>query len=159
MRAKGIKLTLGHLAWFYFISSILFLSGIAWILFRYFPIRHEDLTGLRSSSEVWCLKIHGGLAMAFLILLGTLIPVHIRRGWSAKLNRPNGVLFITLILILILSGYELYYTGSENLRDLSHWAHIIFGVLSPVFLAWHIRAGRARQKHLLKHTPEINTRD
>ena len=61
-----------------------------------------------------------------------------------------GVFFITVMLILTLSGYELYYAGAERIRDWSHGIHVIFGVLSPVFLAWHIAAGRIRQKRLLK---------
>ena len=154
MRARGMKLDLEHLTWFYSIFSILFLSGLIWIGRHYLRPCNPEVEICSSSVEPALLKIHGAAAMAYLILFGSLIPIHIRRGWSAKINRGNGAFLIVINLTLIVSGYGLYYGGSEGLRFLSHWVHVIIGVLLPVFLVWHIKVGRKGVKRRLHSTHE-----
>ena len=140
MSTKGIKLSSGHLLWFYSAFLTLFLSGMVWIVVHYY-IRcgGEDCI---PSLEPDILKIHGAAAMLALILFGTLFPIHIRRGWVAKINRGNGTFLIGVTVILIVTGYGLYYGGSEGVRFLSHWIHIALGSLFPLFVLWHIVSGR-----------------
>ncbi len=125
-----MKLSRRHLSWSYTAFASLYLSGILCIFFHGF------------------LKIHGAAAMFTLIILGTLIPIHMKKGWKAKRNRRNGVFLISVNLLLILTGYSLYYAGGERLRSVSYWMHIVIGVLFPAILVRHIIEGRkTREKH------------
>lgn len=80
--------------------------------------------------------------MAFLIALGILIPMHIRRAWQARRNRANGAFFVTIIGILVVTGYGLYYFGDEHLRSITSWIHLMLGLVAPLLLVWHIWLGR-----------------
>jgi len=148
LRPNGMKLSRRHLSWSYTAFAMLYLSGILWI-FLHYGVRYQNEIGKSVHPlEPWSLKIHGAAAMFTLIILGTLIPIHMKKGWKAKRNRQNGVFLISINLLLMLTGYSLYYAGGERLRSVSYWAHIIIGVLFPAILAGHIIGGRkTREKH------------
>ena len=155
MRPKGMKLSPRHLTWLYSVFSVLYLSGLLWIFLHYF-FHYRSEMGEPHPFEPLSLKIHGAAAMLALIMLGTLIPIHMKRGWAAKMNRGNGMILIGANLLLILTGYALYYAGKENLRLWSCWVHSILGILFPVFLVWHIIEGRKSRLKALKrnHPPK-----
>ena len=88
------------------------------------------------------MKVHGAAAMLVLVVLGTLIPLHIRRGWSAGINRRTGLVLIAVMASLIATGYGLYYFGDESLRAAAVEAHDLIGVLAPVVILWHVLRGR-----------------
>jgi hypothetical protein len=88
------------------------------------------------------MKLHGGAAMLALIVLGTLLPGHVRRAWNAKKNRFTGAGLLALNALLIISGYALYYCGSEQTRPLISTLHWILGLVLPITIASHIWQGR-----------------
>lgn len=142
MKRRGIQLSPRHRRWFYTVTVLLFLSGAAWALFGWLAERNESRADFFRSLKPWSLKLHGAAAMAFLVAMGILIPTHLKRGWQAQRNRGNGVLFVSVIAILVLTGYGLYYFGDERWRTVTSWTHLSLGLVSPVFLAWHIWLGR-----------------
>ena len=97
--------------------------------------------------QPWLLKIHGGAAMAFLVALGILIPTHIKRAWQVRRNRANGAFFVTVMGVLVVTGYGLYYFGDDRWRSAASWMHLILGLAAPALLALHIWFGR-RDIHL-----------
>ncbi len=84
------------------------------------------------------LKFHGAAAMAFLVVFGTLIPTHIKKGIAAKKNRISGGLLIGFFSALIVTGYLLYYAGNEDVRAFSSQFHIYLGLASVVILVPHV---------------------
>ena len=138
MRTDGMQLSVRHRAWLYGTFVALFLSGVAWMMLHWGP-PHDGV----HPGESWALRVHGAAAMATLIMLGTLVPLHIKRGWQARRNRGDGLVMITVNLVLGATGYGLYYAGGEQWRFVSRWAHIVVGLLLPVVIVWHVRAGRA----------------
>ena len=80
--------------------------------------------------------------MGALVILGTLIPLHLRRGWVAGRNRFSGVAFTCICGLLVVTGYALYYVGSETLRNWASYLHIAVGLGAPLALTWHIWRGR-----------------
>ena len=88
------------------------------------------------------MKAHGFAALGFVLLLGTLLPGHVRRAWHARKNRANGAFFLTAISLLTFSGYTLYYLGDETWRNAVSQFHLWLGLASPLLLFWHIRHGR-----------------
>jgi hypothetical protein len=127
--------------------GILFLSGAVWWgLHRWFPVAGE-FGALPHPWEPGLLKIHGAAAMVALIIFGTLVPLHMKRGWGARLNRPNGVMLVAFFLLLTASGYVLYYAGGEQSRSVASLVHTVLGLAFPLVLLWHIARGRRARRH------------
>jgi cation transport ATPase len=144
MRRNGIQLSRRHLFWLYGSFGLLLLTGIVWLIFHYFVHTVGEFGPVTHPLEPWSLKIHGAAAMITLVILGTLIPGHIRRAWHARKNRTTGVVLIALIVVLIASGYALYYFGGEQTRPIISALHWILGLTFPATLIWHIWIGRKR---------------
>jgi hypothetical protein len=141
MKIRVFKLRPGHRRLLYAVSLLLLLSGALWAW-----INHLDQTAQASERirdfKPWLLKLHGLSAMVFVLLLGTLLPGHVRRAWRARKNRRNGAFFLTAVGALTLSGYLLYYIGGEAWRNALSIFHLWLGLAAPIVLFWHIRSGR-----------------
>lgn len=142
MKRRGIQLSPRHKRWFYTVSMTLFLSGAVWVLFGWLAERNETRVDFFRMLKPWMLKLHGAAAMAFLVAIGILIPTHLKRAWRARRNRINGTFIVTLLALLILTGYGLYYFGDDHWRSAASWIHLILGFAAPILLAWHIWHGR-----------------
>jgi len=119
---------------------LLFMTGAGWLV--------ADQMKETASGEGWqaaaasLLMIQGGAAMATLLLLGALFPLHIRRGWRARRNRLAGTAMVTCNAVLILTAFGLYYFGSEMLRPWASGVHIGGGIFLPVLFLVHVIVGR-----------------
>jgi len=136
------KVTLSpfHKRSFYLALGLLWASGAVWLFFYYVGL-HKEVTS-SFPLQVWTLKIHGALAMIFMIILGSLLPVHIRLAWNQNRNRLAGAWLIGLNAFLIITGWMLYYVGNETTRtwiSLLHWST---GLGLPLFVYMHIRFAR-----------------
>lgn len=146
MQRSSFRLSRPLKAAVYLIFAALLVTGAGWMLAQ-----------SRLEEEAWAkiprllLKIHGGAAMLALLLLGALT-LHVKRGWIAGRNRLSGVLLVAVNAFLGLSGYGLYYAGSETFRAwLSYW-HAWIGLGLAALLPAHVLIGRliARRLHQRK---------
>ena len=137
-----MRMSRGHLRWVYASCALLFASGALWLLFHYFARASDALGEGPHPLEVWWLRLHGAAAMLMLAVLGSLLPIHIRRGWHQRKNLLPGSVLAVLALLLIVSGYALYYFGSEEARPWISASHWILGLGAPLLLVWHIASGR-----------------
>lgn len=141
MKRRGLQLSRRHRRMLYTACLTLFISGAAWAW-----LQHLDEAGNAGDALVKLkqplIAIHGFSAMAFVLLLGTLLINHVRRAWHARKNRKNGVFFLAATSLLTLSGYALYYLGNEDWRNAASQFHLWLGLAAPVLLAWHIILGR-----------------
>lgn len=141
MKRRWLQIRRGHRLLLYAISLTLFLSGIGWTW-----IQHLDEAGnagnplLRMKTTL--IAVHGLGAMAFVLLLGTLLVSHVRRAWHARKNRKNGAFVLAAVSLLTLSGYALYYTGNEDARNAVSSFHLWLGAAAPALLLWHTWSGR-----------------
>ena len=88
------------------------------------------------------LMLHGGGAMVTLLLLGALVPLHIRRAWRSGRNRLTGPIMIAVNAVLIATAFGLYYAGSDTLRPWMSDLHIAVGIALPLALLVHVWLGR-----------------
>jgi hypothetical protein len=160
MKPRALQLHRAHRLLLYVISLTLFLSGIGWAW-----IQHLDELGKAGDSllqaKTGLIAIHGFSAMAFVLLLGTLLASHVRRAWLGRKNRPNGVFFLAAVSLLALSGYALYYLGNESVRAAVSRFHLWLGAAAPALLFWHILAGRKaaiqkREVHANDSAPNLS---
>jgi cation transport ATPase len=150
VRKRPFQLTPRHKRWLYLIASVLFLSGTLWWLADIASERQWPGANLTHASKPFLLKIHGGFAMAFLFMLGTLWPNHIRRAWQAGQNRRSGVTLLAWLAALTATGYGLYYLGDEHLREWTAKAHDALGGLALVVLLAHVWLGRRSQAKAIR---------
>jgi hypothetical protein len=124
----------------YAVFAALVATGIGWLVADW----HKDPVG----PEFWqlvasdLLMVHGGTAMAALLLLGALFPLHIRRAWRTGRNRLTGPTMIGVNAALIATAFGLYYAGSDTLRPWISDLHIAVGLALPAFLTLHVWLGR-----------------
>jgi hypothetical protein len=122
--------------------AVLFITGAGWLLADEMKESGEGW----QSAAAWLLMTHGGMAMATLLLLGALVPLHVRRGWLARRNRSSGTIMVTCNAVFILTAFGLYYLGSESLRPWASRLHIAIGLLVPILLVVHILLGRRSRR-------------
>jgi len=149
-----IKLSRRHQLWIYSISVSLVVSGVGWLVAHYFLAGAGEFGDAPHYSEPWWLKLHGALAMAFLVVFGALLPAHAFRAWRLNKNRYSGALMMSMAFILIISAYGLYYAGGDVLRDwlgLIHWITGLAAVAGLVLHIWMGKRNRTRVGHQLQH--------
>ena len=138
-RPDSIQLKRLQRYFLYVVLALLFLSGVAWAYWNY-PIGSSG--DFEASAKGWAIKIHGAAAMGILVLIGMLLSAHVRFAWRARRNRPNGSVFLSAFAVLTITGYGLYYAGSERLRAWTSWIHLAVGLALPILLLVHILLGR-----------------
>ena len=153
MRPDSIRLSRRHKIAFYGILAVVFATGAIWAWLHYFARSENDFGPSRT--ETWMLTVHGLVAAASLLIIGTLLPLHVKSAWRAQRNRSNGILMLAVTSLLILTGYCLYYIGNERFRSWTSWTHLIVGLALPAFLIIHIWRGRATRnlKRSRHHSP------
>lgn len=132
------RLGSAHRRLIYAMVTVLFVTGAAWAWLRYL----SGAVGLdvrqALAANAILMKVHGGAAMVALVLLGTLLPRHVRVGWKLSRNGRSGVLMLVLCGALVASGHLLYYAGGEAVRHATSWIHLAVGLALPLPLAVHV---------------------
>lgn len=93
--------------------------------------------------------LHGFTATALLVLVGALLPVHVRGGLRLARNFVSGILLLTVLAALALTGWAIYYVINEDLSVFASMLHLGAGlaILAPLSVhAVHgLRLRRARE--------------
>jgi len=141
-RPNRVRLSPRHERWVAGTSLALLLSGVLWLLFHYFVAAPGEFGEARHPLEAWWLRLHGAAAMGFLIVLGTVLPVHASPALALRRNRGTGAAVLCLIAALLVTGYALYYAGSEELRPWISAIHWAIGLIAAPALVLHGFAGK-----------------
>jgi len=144
VRPDAIRLSLWNKRLLYSGTALLFGSGVLWLVLHYFGYTQGEFGNAPHPLEPLFLKLHGAAAMIFLMLLGSLLRVHIPRGWTSEKNRVLGTVLGAFNLLLIVSAYALYYLANEETRPWISATHWILGLALPLLLVVHIIVGRRR---------------
>jgi hypothetical protein len=139
-----VRLEPWHRRALYAAFALLTVTGVVWLW--------ADWAKERLGPDTWqpiaadMLALHGGAAMAALLALGALVPLHVRRGWRSGRNRLTGPLMIAVNAVLIATAYGLYYAGADTLRHWMSVIHIVVGLALPAGLLAHVWLGRHRAR-------------
>lgn len=128
-----MRLSLRFRGVLYLVIAVLFVTGAAWVA--------VDRAGWPETAT-YLLRLHGGAAMAMLVLLGALLPLHVRVGWRRRRNRGSGALMLAANAILVATAFGLYYAGSDALRHWTSELHIALGFALPLAVVGHVLRGR-----------------
>lgn len=135
---------------FYAVFGLLFASGAAWLLAG--GPDPEAAASWLSDVPAVLLKLHGGAAMLFLLLLGAFATQHVQGLWRGGKNRRTGAVMLTINSVLIVTAYGLYYSGSDGLRAWASDLHIAAGLALPALIAHHIWFGRRSRRRAARTT-------
>lgn len=122
----------------YLVWIILSVTGI------YFAFRQDWQQLDPIPLTIYTLKIHGLSAYFFLVILGSLIPLHIRPLFKARQNLITGLPFLIGMIVLTSSGTLLYYSP-ESMTEKIKLAHIFIGITLILFLPLHIFIGKKKR--------------
>lgn len=129
--------------WSVYIScGLLLVSGIGWLIFDQWVRIAGEYGNEHHPLQHTTLILHGVAAYAFLVVAGTIIPVHIGLGWTLRRNRKSGMTFASICLVLSLTALGLYYVGDEVLRDWASVVHWVVGLAALPALVFHAINGR-----------------
>jgi hypothetical protein len=139
----NLRLERWHRRCIYLVVAELLLSGALWLALHFFLRPVGEFGESVHPLEPLAMKLHGAGAMIALFFLGSLMNSHIRRAIKAGDNLKTGWSLIVSLLVLIFSGYGLYYLAGEADRPAWSTLHWILGLALPVVLVLHIAIGRA----------------
>lgn len=122
-------------AGFYAFGGVLTASGVAWLAIHYAAAPGTPGSGL-------ALEVHGGAAMAILFLAGIVVALHLPRGWRERKNRSSGIVVASLLALLTVTGFLLYYAGDDRLRETASLVHWWVGLAVPLLLWLHTWLGQ-----------------
>jgi hypothetical protein len=148
-------LSLLHRRLSYWVLGALFATGTAdWLLHGWF---HTDgpFGPQPHPLEPWMLRLHGAAAMLGLVVLGSVLPAHVFRFWMLARNRTAGGVFLAVMLVLVASGYGLYYLGGDCLRQVNRNIHLIVGLVSAPLFGLHLWRGFAARHSRVP--PEVSS--
>lgn len=130
---------------FWTIGTLL-VTGTVWALLHYLPGAIGAGEDAARAAAVWVMKLHGAAAMLGLLMLGSLLPLHIKTGWQTRLNTKSGVGMLLSAFLLVATGWILYYAGSESVRKAGSLVHLLLGFVLPILLPVHLARFAARQQ-------------
>jgi phosphoglycerol transferase MdoB-like AlkP superfamily enzyme len=141
------------IGWFWSVLALLTLTGIA-LIPGVLALRFElDVaeTWLPGSRSLWA-ALHGLAAFCTLLLLGSLLPLHVRHGLGQRKNRRTGISMLVTLPLLILTGWGVYYIANEYLARWTSAAHVLIALPASLLLGWHVwRAHRIHEEFHSRH--------
>jgi len=125
-------------------ATLLWLSGALWMALHYLVPGHNEFGPLPNPYEAPLLSLHGVAAVVGVFLFGWLGASHMLVRWPAAGDRPSGLLLLACAVVLVVSGYALYYT-TGGLHDGAAVLHEWLGLATlGVALTHWLRARAAR---------------
>ena len=137
---KTLRLNPGFRIGLYADFALLFVTGAGWLVANWLKDGSGD--DMWQESAAYLLMLHGGAAMAILMLLGALAPLHVERAWRSRRNRLTGTTMVASNAALIATAFGLYYLGAETFRSWASDLHIGIGLVLPVLLLVHVVVGK-----------------
>jgi hypothetical protein len=138
---RSVRLGSARLLSLRVVGTGVWLTGGLWLVFHHFVMTQGEFGPQSSPLEPWWMKLHGAFAWAVVWLFGVLWATHISVAWPIKRRRLSGGTLTAVLIWLVVTGYLLYYIGSDTARSVVSVLHWSVGVVCPV-LYWLHRARR-----------------
>lgn len=124
--------------WLLTLSGLaLWSTGVVWLILHYYGQVQGEFGPEENPVDPWLLRLHG-LALIFALLgIGAMFVAHIPKGWTHRVQRVAGIALCSFLVVLIISGYMLYYVSGDDLRQWTSIVHWSVGLPLPAIFAWH----------------------
>lgn len=150
---RRVKLAAAHEWSVYLTAAGLVLSGAVWLLLHYYGQVRGEFGPQTNPAEPWSLKLHGAFGALALVLVGSLLTVHVRAALASRRHLLTGLGLLGVWLLLSVTGYLLYYAGTEDLRAIVSRVHWIVGLGLPLLLIVHLSERRWRRRLRTHRSP------
>jgi hypothetical protein len=120
----------------YSIAALLWLSGAVWLVLHYILQQSTPFGPLPNPWEAPLMRAHGLVAVCAVFLIGWVTAAHVTTRWTSDRNRRSGLALGITALLLVFSGYALYYTTGLP-HDAAALAHEVVGVFAPLAAVAH----------------------
>jgi hypothetical protein len=117
---------------------------VLWWVFDKYLLRRTDFGISENPLQIWWLWLHAAAATVMVWLFGYLGAVHIQRNWQGPARRNSGLLFASILSLLTLSGYLIYYVDDDRSAALITQVHWLVGLCAPLGFLLHWGLGRRR---------------
>jgi len=120
-------------------TAVVGVTGLLWL------VLHDMFDDELGDATHVLLMLHGISSYAILVVIGSLLPRHVRLGWLRRRNLMTGITVTVVMTVLAATGLALYY-GSEELHTPVKWLHVVFGLgCFALFPAHAFLTARSRQ--------------
>jgi hypothetical protein len=120
-------------------TAVVGVTGLLWF------VLHDMIDDEPGDATHVLLILHGISSYAILVVIGSLLPRHVRLGWVRRRNIVTGVTVTAMMTVLAVTGLALYY-GGEDLHTPVKWLHVVFGLGGfALFPAHAFLAARSRR--------------
>ena len=126
----------------YLIVGVLWISGCAWLWLDQFAAQRGPFGNTPHPLEPPLLLAHGVAAVASLYLFGWIGARHALRWWVGGRRRLSGASLACVLVVLILTGFALFFLTSDAWQRYSAGAHDVLGIAVTVFAIQHWCFGR-----------------
>ena len=127
----------------YAVGVLLWLTGAVWLVLHHALPQATPFGPLPNAWEAPLMRTHGLIAMCGVFLIGWVTAAHVTTRWTSARNRRSGLALGGTTLLLVFSGYALYYsTGAPH--DAAALVHEVVGALSAAAAFAHWWRRRAR---------------
>jgi len=120
----------------------LWLSGCGWLVLHQLFATPTDFGEARHPWEPSLLLIHGILSLVTACLFGWIMARHAADAWVMNKRRISGGMLTTLLLILAVSGFALFFLTDDSWQTRSAQVHDAIGLLVTLFAVEHWRVIR-----------------
>ena len=127
------------------VFTALWLSGCVWLVLHWFFAVPGEFGTLQHPWEPTLLLMHGLIAVIALYVLGWLTARHVTEKWEQLRRRLSGITLLTLLLILSVSGFALFFLTDDRIRAWNGGLHEIVGVGIALFAVEHWFFGKPRR--------------
>jgi hypothetical protein len=124
-------------------GGTLWLTGVVWLLLHYFGQVQGDFGPETNPFEPWMLRLHGLAMIASLLGVGSLLAIHIVKGWQHRRQRLVGIFLLGIVGLLVVTGYLLYYVGDDDRRWVISTLHWSVGLVLPTIFLIHYRRAQS----------------
>jgi hypothetical protein len=122
----------------YLVLGGLWTTGAAWVVLRYGFERAGEFGATPHPLQPWALRAHALFAFAAIWLGGLIWAVHVVPNWRRDHRRMSGIVSIAALLVLVGSGYLLYYVADERWRFATSTLHWLLGLVAFVPFVVHL---------------------
>jgi hypothetical protein len=128
----------------YVILGGLWISGCLWLALDQFFARPGQFGPLPHPWQPAVLLVHGIAAVAGVYLLGWVTARHVLKWWPSRLRRASGVALASLLGLLVVSGFALFFLSDDRGLHAAAVSHDALGLMVTAFGIQHWFFARRR---------------
>jgi hypothetical protein len=121
----------------YSIVGALWLSGCLWLCLDQFFSQAGQFGRTPNSLQPPLLLLHGVVSLFSLYLFGYISTHHVLRWWRGDLRRLSGGSLATILAVLTLTGFALFFVSDDQWQHLLADTHDVLGLAVTAFALQH----------------------